>query len=309
MKKVLYIQPVHADGMNKLAEKYEVIIAPDPSRATVARLIEDVDAVVTRLTVIDQDLMDKGKKLKIIARHGIGVDNIDVDYAAKQNITVITTGNANSISVAEHVIFAMGALVRKVAWLDREMRRGNWASRDTGGASELFGKTIGIIGLGNIGNHLAGIAKSGFGMQVKYYDPFASESIVAKAQDRGYERISDLDELVKQVDALSIHVPLTDETKNLFHSQRLALMKPGAILVNFARGGIVDEEALYEALTDGQLAGAALDVFEQEPPDHNRPLLQLDNVVLSPHCAYFTEDSRVKMSMYLAEGIEAVLSS
>jgi D-3-phosphoglycerate dehydrogenase len=308
MKKVLYIQPVHESGMNKLAQKYEVIVAPDPSRETIERLIADADAVVTRMTPIDQELMAKGVKLKAIARHGIGVDNVDVAYAAKRDIAVLTTGDANSLSVAEHVIFAVGALFRKIHWLDGEMRAGNWSSRDRSGAGEITGKSIGIVGMGNIGSHIARIAAQGFNMQVMYYDPFASKEAVAKAENQGCERFDELDELVRRVDVLTVHVPLTPHTKNLIDERRLCLMKPSAFLVNFARGGIVNEAALYQALSEGNLAGAALDVFEQEPPDCTSPLFQLDNVLLSPHCAYFTEDSRVRMSLILAEGIDDVFA-
>src|SRR5690554_140899 len=260
MKKILYIQPIHEGGMSRLAEKYEVIVAPDPSRETIERLIVNVDAVVTRMTIIDKALIAKGKKLQIIARHGIGVDNIDVDYALQQNVAVITTGNANSISVAEHVVFAIGSLFRRVSWLDREMRNGNWSSRDTAGAYELRGKSLGIVGLGNIGQHLAGIVKNGFHMNVMYFDPFATTDTQLLAENQGYKKCDNLDELLAQVDVLSIHVPLTPYTENLIDDRKLALMKPSAFIVNFARGGIVNERALYDALVARKLAGAALDV-------------------------------------------------
>lgn len=307
MKKILYIQPVHESGMNRLAGKFDVIVAPDPSRETIERLIVDADAVVTRLTPIDKELIALGRKLKAIARHGIGVDNIDVNAAADRNIAVLTTGDANSLSVAEHVIFAIGSLFRNIPWLDRQMRRGHWASRDRTGAGEIGGKTLGIIGMGNIGTHLARIAIHGFRMNVLFYDPFASREAVEAAETLGCERLPELDELVKRVDVLTVHVPLNSHTKHLIDERRLQLMKPGAFVVNFARGGIVQEDALYRALAEEKLAGAALDVFEQEPPDGGNPLLQLENVILSPHCAYYTEDSRVRMSLALAEGIEDVL--
>jgi D-3-phosphoglycerate dehydrogenase len=307
MKKVLYIQPVHESGMNRLAKNYEVVVAPDPSRATIERLIVDADAIITRLTTIDKELIGKGLKLKAIGRHGIGVDNIDVGYATEKNVAVLTTGDANSISVAEHVIFAVGALSKKIHWLDRQMRSGNWASRDRTGAGEITGKILGIVGLGNIGTHIARIAKYGFNMKVMFHDPFASKEALDAAGSHGYERCEALDDLVKSVDVLTVHVPLTPHTTNLIDERRLELMKPTAFVVNFARGGIVNEAALYQALANGKLAGAALDVYEQEPPDYSSPLMQLDNVILSPHCAYYTEDSRVRMSLQLAEGIEEVL--
>lgn len=304
MKKIVYIQPVHEGGMNRLAGKYEVIVAPDTSRETIERLIADADAIVTRLTPIDQALIAKGTKLKAIARHGIGVDNIDVEYAASRRIAVITTGNANSLSVAEHAIFAIGSLFKKIPLLDREMRKGNWGSRDKTGATEITGKCIGIVGLGNVGSNLARMAKYGFNMRVLVYDPFASAQAV---ESHGYEKLDELDELMKRADVVSVHVPLTAETKDLIDERRFQLMKPGSFIINFARGGIINEQALYQALTAGNVAGAALDVFEHEPPDIGNPLFQLDNIILSPHCSYFTEESRIKMSMHLAEKIEEVL--
>ncbi|MDF2724800.1 MAG: putative dehydrogenase related to phosphoglycerate dehydrogenase [Paenibacillus sp.] len=304
MKKIVYIQPVHEGGMNRLAGKYEVIVAPDTSRETIERLIADADAIVTRLTPIDRDLIAKGAKLKAIARHGIGVDNIDVEFAASRNVAVITTGNANSLSVAEHAFFAIGSLFKKIPFLDRQVRKGNWASRDKTGATEITGKCIGIVGLGNVGSQLARMAKYGMNMQVLIYDPFAS---VEAVQANGYEKLDDLDELLKRADVVSVHVPLIADTKNLIDDRRFRLMKPGSFIINFARGGIIDEQALYRALTEGHLAGAALDVYEQEPPDVGNPLYQLNNIILSPHCSYFTEESRVKMSMHLAEKIEEAL--
>jgi D-3-phosphoglycerate dehydrogenase len=304
MKKIVYIQPVHEGGMNRLASKYEVIVAPDTSRETIERLIADADAIVTRLTPIDQTLIAKGTKLKAIARHGIGVDNIDVEYAASKQVAVITTGNANSLSVAEHVIFAIGSLFKKIPLLDREMRKGNWASRDKTGATEITGKCIGIVGLGNVGSHLARMAKYGFNMRVLIYDPFASAQAV---ESHGYEKLDELDELMRLADVVSVHVPMTAETKDLIDERRFQIMKPGSFIINFARGGIINEQALYQALTAGNVVGAALDVFEHEPPDISNPLFQLDNIILSPHCSYFTEESRIKMSMHLAEKIEEVL--
>lgn len=304
MKKIVYIQPVHEGGMNRLAGKYEVIVSPDTSRETIERLIADADAIVTRLTPIDRALIDKGTRLKAIARHGIGVDNIDVEYAAGRNIAVITTGNANSLSVAEHAFFAIGALFKKIPLLDREVRKGNWASRDKTGATEITGTCIGIVGLGNVGSQLARMAKYGMNMQVLAFDPFATAEAV---QSHGYEKLDDLDDLLRRADVVSVHVPLTADTRNLIDERRFQLMKPGAFIINFARGGIIDEQALYRVLTDGPVAGAALDVYEREPPDRSNPLLRLDNVILSPHCSYFTEEARIRMSMHLAEKIEEAL--
>lgn len=304
MKKILYIQPIHPAGMEQLAQKFEVIVALDASRETIEKLIPDVEAIVTRLSVIDKDLIEKGVKLKAIAKHGVGVDNIDVTAANERGIRVLTTGDANSLSVAEHAFFAIGALSKGLTGLNSEFHRGNWACRDQVKAIELTGKTLGIIGLGKIGSRLARMARHGLLMDVAIYDPYLTEEEI---EAQGYRTVESVDELCRISDVLSVHVPLDDTTRNLIGKERLALMKPGAFVVNFARGGIVNERELCEALEKGTIAGAAIDVFEQEPPAPDHPFFTMEQVILSPHCATFTAESRARMSMNLAEGIEAVL--
>ena len=304
MKKVLYIQPLHPAGMEKLAEKYHVVVADTQDREVLKEAIADAHAVVTRLTRIDAELIAAGKNLEAIAKHGVGVDNIDVAAAEARKIAIVTTGNANSRSVAEHTLLAMGALCKRIAYLDRAMRKGRWLSRDEAGSVDLYGRRLGIVGYGRIGQALAPMAKYGFGMEVQVCDPNVAGQ---KIEADGFIPCPELDELCRRADLLSLHVPLVRETRNLIDARRLALMKPTACLVNFARGGVVDEEALCDALVRKRLAGAALDCFETEPPDHLQPLFQLDNVLLSPHCGTFTEDSRYRMSMALAEGISEVL--
>jgi D-3-phosphoglycerate dehydrogenase len=304
-KKVLYIQPLHKSGMDKLSEKYEVIIANNENKEHLKSIIPDVNAIVTRLTVIDKELITAGKNLEAIAKHGIGVDNIDVEAATERNITVLTTGNANSLSVAEHAFFAMGAMCKRITYFDDQMRKGNWKSRDTLGSKDMTGKLLGIIGLGNIGSNVAKMAKEGFGMQVEVYDPYADQEAVVSL---GYKYVKDVDTICREADFITVHVPLNDDTKNLIDKRRLSMMKSTACLVNFARGGIVNEKDLYEALKNKTIATAALDVFEEEPLSLASPLLELDNVVLSPHCATFSEDSRIRMSLQVAEGVDDVLS-
>lgn len=306
MPKILYIQPIHPDGMNALRarEGYEVVVSPDTDKETLKREIVDADVIISRLTEIDAELMACAKHLKAVCKHGVGVDNIDVGYCKAHDIAVLTTGDANSSTVAEQAMLAIGALLRKIVWLDGRMRKGDWGSRDRADASDLMGRTLGLVGYGRIGKCLARMAGKGFLMNVRVYDPYAKREDV---EADGYIFHENFEEMLPYVDVLSPHVPLTESTRGMIGAKEMALLKPGACVVNFARGGVVDEKALYEALTSGHLAGAALDVFEQEPPSVENPLFGLDNVILSPHCATFTEDSRSRMSMRLAQEIVRTL--
>ncbi|MBQ1390718.1 MAG: hydroxyacid dehydrogenase [Firmicutes bacterium] len=302
-KKVLYIQAIHAAGMDMLREKYDVVCPENEDKAFLLEAVKDASAIVTRLTVVDKDIIAAGEKLEAIAKNGVGVDNIDVEAASARKIAVLTTGPANSLSVAEHTIFAMGAMLKKISYFDRAMHEGNWKCRDGGGFYDAEGRTIGIAGLGRIGRHVAEIA-SVLKMRVVVYDPFLTEEQVRAA---GYEYAATFEELLAAADVLTLHMPGTKENEKIINRETLALMKPGALLINFARGVLVDEDALYEALTTGKLAGAALDAFTPEPPNFAHPLYQLDNVLLSPHTGGISEDARRRMSINVAKGIDAVL--
>ncbi|MBQ6662121.1 MAG: hydroxyacid dehydrogenase [Firmicutes bacterium] len=302
-KKVLYIQAIHAAGMDMLREKYDVVCPENEDKAFLLEAVKDASAIVTRLTVVDKDIIAAGEKLESIAKNGVGVDNIDVEAASARKIAVLTTGPANSLSVAEHTIFAMGAMLKKISYFDRAMHEGNWKCRDGGGFYDAEGRTIGIAGLGRIGRHVAEIA-SVLKMRVVVYDPFLTEEQVRAA---GYKYAATFEELLAAADVLTLHMPGTKENEKIINRETLALMKPGALLINFARGVLVDEDALYEALTTGKLAGAALDAFTPEPPNFAHPLYQLDNVLLSPHTGGISEDARRRMSINVAKGIDAVL--
>ena len=304
MKKVLYIQPLHPAGMKYLSDRYEVVIADNEDQDFLRSIIGEYHAVVTRLTRIDRRLMEAGGKLQAIAKHGVGTDNIDVKSAEERGIRIVTTGDANSGSVAEHTVLALGALAKRIPYLNEAVRNGCWEARDEGGSVDICGKIVGIAGFGRIGSRVAAIMKQGFGADVFVYDPFASRKEVEKD---GYHWVADMDELCRLSDFLTLHMPLTEDTRSLIDSRRLAMMKPTAYLANFARGGIVDEQALYDALSDRVIAGAAVDAFENEPPPQDCRLLQLDHVLLSPHCATFSEDSRRRMSLAVARGIDEIL--
>lgn len=306
MPKILYIQPIHPAGMEYLAAKpgYTVEVAPDTDKETLKKCIVDADAIITRLTVVDAELMGCARHLKAACKHGVGVDNIDTDYCKAHGIAVVTTGDANSSTVAEHAMLAIGALYKRIVWLDGRMRQGDWGARDRSGGQDLRGKTLGLVGYGRIGSCLAKMAGHGFDMNVLVYDPYASKE---KVEAAGWTYCPDLDEMLPQVDVLSLHVPLTNSTRGIIGEKQLAEMKQGAMVVNFSRGGVVREDALANALKAGHIAGAALDVFEEEPPKADNPLFAMENVLLSPHCATFTEDSRRRMSMRLATELEALL--
>lgn len=307
MHKILYIQPIHKAGMDYLRNKknYEVVVASSTDHEVLKNEIKDVDVIISRLTPIDRDLMEAADHLKAICKHGVGLDNFDLEYCHSHNIAVLTTGDANSSTVAEQAMIAIGCLFRRNIWLDGEMRKGNWSSRDQANANDLKGKNLGLLGYGRIGKCLARMAGKGFEMNVYVYDPYATKLEIEKDGYIWCERIEDL---LPVVDVISPHVPLTPETKGILGEKEMKAMKNGALIVNYSRGGIVDEKALYENLVSGHIKGAALDTFEVEPPDmENNPLFTLDSVILSPHCATFTEDSRIRMSMRLSKEIEKIL--
>ena len=304
MKKILYIQAIHPAGMDLLREKYEVAVAKSTDLPNLLEEVRDASVIVSRLTRVDRELIDAGKELKAICKNGVGVDNIDVAYATEKGIPVLTTGDGNLWSVAEHTVFAMGALCKKLLFFDASMREGKWSNRDCGGFFDVAGRTFGIVGFGKIGRDVAGIVKA-FRMNVIAYDPFLPREIIEEA---GCAYAASLEELCRKADVISLHMPLTKENVHVINDESLSWMKPSAILMNFSRGAMVDENALYHALSERRLAGAALDTFSPEPPDFDHPLYRLDNVLLSPHIAGNSDDALRRMSIRLAEGIEEVLS-
>lgn len=304
MRRVLIVQPIHESGVALLQEHFDVAVASDPSVETVIREIQGVEGVVVRTAPFTREIMEAAPELKVIARHGVGVDNIDVKAATERGIVVCYTPEANAVSVAEHTLIAMGALAKRVLQHDRATREGRWEVRNEYRAFDLSGKTLGLVGIGRIGSQVARKARAAFDMEVIAYDPYARPEA---AEALGIALEDDLDRLLSRADVLSLHTPLTPETRGLIDQRRLSLMKPSALLINFARGGIVDEQALYEALKQGTIAGAALDVFEQEPPPADHPLYALDNVLLSPHSAALTAECVVRMATGAAEGVRDVL--
>jgi D-3-phosphoglycerate dehydrogenase len=239
---------------------------------------------------VDDDLLDRAPKVKAIAKLGVGLDTVDVEAASRRGVVVFHTPGANNQAVADHTFALILSLARKIRYCDQSLREKRWEHTKIIGV-EIWRKTIGIIGLGAIGRCVALRAK-GFQMKIVACDPYWPAEFAAEQK---IEKLS-LDELLKVSDIVTIHAPLTPENKELINAKTLGLMKPAAILINAARGGIVSETDLHQALKAGQIAGAGLDVFEQEPPDDS-PLLELENVVLTPHTAAFTHEAMNTMSM------------
>ncbi len=251
---------------------------------------------------ITAEFMDAAGTLKVVSRTGVGVDSVDVDAATKRGILVLNTPQANAQSVAEHALSQLLALSKRIVYMDANVRAGNFQARREYKSVELQGKTLGVLGYGNIGRRMAQMAHAALGMPVLAYDPF-----ITKAPD--YVTLcASIDEVLTGCDALSVHLPLLPDTRNLLNAEKLALLKPAAYLICTSRGGIVDEDALAAALIGNRLAGAALDVFEPEPPKLEKPLFSAPNLIVSPHCAGLTKESVERVAMTAAEGIADYLA-
>ena len=265
--------------------------------------IAGYDALIVRSrTKVTADIVEKGASgnLKVIGRAGIGVDNIDVKKATELGIKVVNAPTGSTISVAELAVAHMLALARSIPKADSSMKRGEWIKKQLKGV-ELYGKTLGLIGSGRIAQHVARIAK-GLGMNILVYSPHCTDE---KAQKMGAKRAT-LEEVLKESDFVSLHIPKTEETYHLIDEEKLSLMKPTAYLINCARGGVVDEDALYRFLKDGKIAGAAIDVFEEEPPKGSK-LLELENVILSPHIGASTKEAQIRAGTICVEQVMKVL--
>jgi D-3-phosphoglycerate dehydrogenase len=303
--RVLVADAIAADGLAPLRSdaRFEVVSRPGLQGDELAGAIAEADAVLVRsATRITRESLERAERLKVIGRAGVGVDTIDVDAATERGIAVLTAPSGNTVSAAELALALLLALVRRVAAADRSMKAGEWDKKSFNG-TELYGKTLGLVGAGRIGGEVARRARA-FGMRVLCYDPFLTE---ARAQQLEVELVP-LDALLARADVVSLHVPLTEATAGLLGEPQLRAMKRGAVLVNAARGGIVDEGALVRVLEDGHLGGAALDVFEQEPLPADHPLRRLTNVVLTPHLGASTAEAQQNVALEIAEAVRAALA-
>lgn len=303
MPKILVSDPISDEGLKVLkeAEGITVDVKTGLSEEDLAKGIGEYDALLVRSgTKVTNKIIENAKKLKVIGRAGVGVDNVDVASASKHGIIVMNTPGGNTISTAEHTMALILALVRKIGPAYISMRNKQWDRKKFQGI-ELYGKTLGIIGLGRIGTEVAARALS-FGMKILAYDPFMSTE---KAEQIDIEPV-DVDTIFAKADIITVHTPITNDTKGLIGKKAFEKMKKGVFIVNCARGGIVDENALYEALKSGKVAGAALDVFENEPPA-NSPLLELDSVLVTPHLGASTKEAQENVAVDVAYQVIDVL--
>jgi D-3-phosphoglycerate dehydrogenase len=254
--------------------------------------------LVRTATKLSAETIESAGSLKVISRTGVGYDNIDVAAATRAGIAVCATLNANTVSVAEHTVAMLLAIAKDLCRLDWQVRNGNWAVRDEGSAGDISGKTLGLIGLGRIGREVARLAAA-FGMKIVGFDAFLPED----AELEGIERMKDLDEIIGRADFVSIHVPLDSGTRHLIDERRLSLMKKSSFIVNTSRGGIIDELALVAALDGGNIRGAALDVFENEPLSAESPLCLRRDVLLTPHSAALSRECKLSVALTAAKAI------
>ncbi len=298
MFKVLVSDKLHEQGVQilKNAENIEVDVKVGMSKEELKEVIGEYDGIVIRsATKLTKDVLECATKLRAIGRAGIGVDNVDIPSATEKGIVVMNTPQGNTITTAEHTIAMMMSLSRNIPQATASLKSGKWEKSKFMG-TELFNKTLGIIGLGNIGTIVANRA-IGLKMKVIGYDPFISEENAAK---KGVKLVS-LEDIYKQSDYITIHTPLTKETKNLINSKTFAKMKDGVRIICCARGGIVNEDDLVEALNSGKVAGAAFDVFSKEPPDANHPLFKHDKFICTPHLGASTKEAQYNVAVAVAE--------
>lgn len=297
--RVLVSDSLAEEGLEvfRRAEGIEVDVETSLSHEELKAVVVDYDAIAIRSgTKLTADIIEAAQKLKVIGRAGIGVDNVDLEAATRKGIVVMNTPEGNTITTAEHTLSMLLSLARRIPQANASVKSGKWEKKRFMG-TEVFNKTLGIIGMGRIGKIVADRAQ-GLHMNVIAYDPFLSPEVVTRL---GVEMVS-LDDLLARSDFITVHTPKTKETVNLIDAGAFEKMKKGAYILNCARGGIINEKALYDALVSGKVAGAALDVFEKEPPGDN-PLLSLEQVICTPHLGASTEEAQVNVAVAVAEQI------
>ncbi len=305
MPTCLLVQPIHHKGIDVLLSAgLEIRQASASTMDVVAREIVGCVAAITRNAGLNRAAMQAAPDLRVLGNHGIGTDPVDVAYASEIGLPIIFTPYGNVQSVAELALSQMLAIARRTHESDRAVRSGNYDYRYSRDFIELQGKTLAVIGFGRIGRRTAEVVKAAFGMRVVAYDPYLSATAIEAA---GAEKGDDLGAVLAAADVVSLHLQLTPETRNILDKERLAQMKPGAMLVNTARGALVDPEALVEALQSGHLRGAAMDVFEVEPLPVDHPFAKEDRLILSPHIGGATEECLERTAVQTAEQVVDVL--
>ena len=302
MKNILIIQPIDKSGIEILENRpdYDFEIIDGTDLEQIKEKIVKCDGISIRTAKLPADVIRSAKNLKIISRHGVGYDNIDLEAAKEKNVTISITATANAVAVAEHAMFMLLNISKRKDMYDKTVKSGRFNDRNKLPKTiELWNKNILIMGFGRIGKSL--IKRCiGFEMNVYVYDPFVSKEEI---ESLGGKKIEDLKEGVKKMDALTLHMPLNEKTKNIINYDVLKNMKKNCIIINASRGGIINENDLNKSLNENKIFGAGLDVFDTEPPDNDNPLLKNDKTFLSPHTAAFTEECMVRMGKETIQNI------
>ena len=306
VNKILISQPIDDAGMQILEGQAEIIISPEPTEAVLGDLMKDADGLIIRTAGhVTRPMLDAANRLKVISRTGGGLNNIDIEAATDHNVVVCGVKGPQDRLVAEHTVFFMGALAKRFFYLNAQTRSGNFKSRFEYQPQGLRGKRLGLIGLGRIGSLVAAICSQAFQMEVWVYDPYVN------AKTLGDSRVvikNDIAAVIQTADFLSLHVPLMDATEGLMGKDQFEMMKSTAFIINTSRGEVIQEDALVDALRQKEIAGAALDVFETEPPDAQNPLFQMENVLLTPHAAALTKDAVAQLAEGSAQNALNVLA-
>lgn len=296
--RILIADAINEKGIDNLKEVADVVEDTSITRDELLNTISEYDGIVVRSrTKLDKEIIDRADNLKIIARAGVGVDNIDLDAATEKGVLVVNSPESTSITVAEHTMGLLLSLARKLSIADKSVKEGKWEKKKFMG-TELRNKTIGVIGMGRIGSQVVNRCKA-FEMDAIVYDPYLPK----EAANQMGVVLTDLESVLKNADFITIHVPLTPETKHLISDHEFEIMKDGAFIANCSRGGIIDEDALYRALSGNMIGGAALDVYEVEPPVSDSKLFELDNVILTPHIAASTREAQRDAAIIVADEI------
>ena len=305
MKRILVNKPIHKDAIALLSQELEVLTPYKASREEILVMLPDVHATILCAGMrMDAEAIAAASSLEVLGRHGAGLDIVDIPAATARGIPVVFTPLGPTESTAEHAFMLMMAAARKLSYLDRAVRAGNFHVRDHVVGTELMGKKVGVVGFGNIGRRFAAMCRDALQMEVHAYDPFIDAQ---KIRDWGATAEDSVVGMAAKVDFLSLHIPSTKESHHIVDAAVLDALGPDAFLINCSRGPVVDEKALVAALTENKIAGAGLDVYDPEPPQADNPLFSLDNVVLTPHLASFTDDGRRRMGLMAAKGVTSVL--
>ena len=306
MKNVAIIGEIHSDGIDILNNNHcKVIDLSNTSEDKFKEILKNVDAIVVRTANLDEELLKECLSLKIVARHGVGYDNVDINFLNNNGIALAITGAANAVSVSEHVMTMFLYLCKLINKSDQLVKKGKFIEKKLlPDFFEMFEKNILILGFGRIGRNLAKKCL-GFDSNVYVYDPYVDISVIKENNCKPIDLIEGL----KIADFITVHMPINNETRNMIGKNQFSMMKKTSIIVNTARGGIINEKDLIWALTNKEIYGAGLDVYEKEPPDRSNPLFSLDNIVLSPHNAALTLECRKRMSVESCENIVYYLNN